>query len=321
MKPLSGSAGKGMIAALPLFAAALFAAVQTDHTITVPAPVQTIFFTPDSKSLVASCRDTHVHTYDVATGKAIGDAAQRGYLLSSGVLLQPSDDWKSFKIWDLAKERQRIAISAPVSMASLSNDQKQIAVSLETERSVRLLNAETGEQRRVMPDGVGGAAALVFSPDDSTLVSANYDNDIRIWKTKSGELVRKLENFTGAMFAGAFTPDGTQLVMGGLDETVYILDAKTYELKRSLKGHGETILALAMSPDGRTLVTGGFDVTAAKKPVKLVFWDLAAGKITRTVRAPHAVRRLTFSPDGNWLAMTTSGGREISLISAGVGGR
>ena len=119
------------------------------------------------------------------------------------------------------------------------------------------------------------------------------------------------------MFTSAFTPDGEELVMGGLDETVYILDGKTFAPKRTLKGHGETIAALAISPDGRTLVTGGFDVVTEANPVKLVFWDLASGTITRTVRAPHAVSALTFSPDGKWLAMTVVGGKEIGLFSLG----
>src|SRR5258708_39044913 len=103
--------------------------------------------------------------------------------------------------------------------------------------------------------------------------------------------------------------------MGGLDEKVYILDAKTFALKRTLKGHGEKIRALAISPDGRTLVTGGFDVITVNNPVKLVFWDLAAGTVTRSVRSPRAGTRLAFSPDGKWLAMASSGGQESSLLS------
>jgi WD40 repeat protein len=114
------------------------------------------------------------------------------------------------------------------------------------------------------------------------------------------------------MFAAEFTPDGKQLVLAGLDETVYIWDAKTFQLLRKLGGHGETISALAISPDGKTLVTGGFDVLTEKNPVKVLFWDLNSGRILRTVRAPHRVASLAFSPNGAWIAMA-AGENEIQL--------
>ena len=153
-------------------------------------------------------------------------------------------------------------------------------------------------------------------PDGELLVSANYDNDVRVWKTSSGELVKKVEDLTGAMFAGEFTPDGKQLVLAGLDETVYIWDAKTFQAARALKGHGETISALAISPDGKMMVTGGFDVVTTRNPVKVALWDLSSGKIVKTMRAPHRVVSLAFSPDGKWIAMT-SGEKEINLWKTG----
>jgi WD40 repeat protein len=82
---------------------------------------------------------------------------------------------------------------------------------------------------------------------------------------------------------------------------------------RQLKGHGETISALAISPDSKTLVTGGFDVITTQNPVKVVFWDLATGRIRRTARAPHRVMALAFSPDSKWAAMT-AGAKEIALL-------
>jgi Tol biopolymer transport system component len=103
--------------------------------------------------------------------------------------------------------------------------------------------------------------------------------------------------------------------MAGLDETVYIWDAKTFGAPKSMKGHGETISALAISPDGRTLVTGGFDVVTTRNPVKVAFWDMATGKIVRTVKSPHRVVSLAFSPDGKWVAMT-SGEKTIDLWKA-----
>lgn len=300
--------------AASLCAATLCAATTPDRTLLADAPVESVFFSPDSKTIAASS-NKHVRTWEVSSGKVLGDRPTGGLLLSANLLAERSADRKATFIWDLAADRRMYSINQPVSGAALSSDGKQLAISSEKERRLSLLDAETGTTRRQLADGVGGAASLAFSPDGSTVVSANEDNDVRVWRTNSGELVRRMEDFTGAMFAAAFTPDGRQLLMGGLDETVYIFDATTYTLQRKLTGHGETILALAISPDGRTLVTGGFDVFTEKNPVHLVFWDLAAGVVSRRVDAPHAITALTFAPDGHWLAMTTAGGKEISLFS------
>lgn len=302
---------------LLLTASAVFAAKAVERTLPADAVVESIFFLPDGKTIIATCADKHIRKWDVGSGKVIGDRTlpAGGYLLSSNVLAEFHDSSrKALRIWDLTAERQLQMVNGSRRETAISPDHKQLALASAQERSVSLVNLDTGTQRHMLADGIGGAATLVFSPDGATLVSANYDNDVRVWRTQSGELMRKVEDLTGAMFAAEFTPDGKQLVMGGLDETIYILDAKTFALTRTLKGHGETISALAVSPDGRTLVTGGFDVITTKNPVKLVFWDLATGVITRTVRAPHAVRALAFSPDGKMLAMTATGGKEISLF-------
>lgn len=299
---------------LALLAAAVLPATAQDQTLLADAPVGSVFFLPDGKEIVASW-DKHLRTWDVVSGKVINDRTLEPEVHPVSANLFIEFKKKGFQIWDLSSERHGKMINGTIDNAAISSDHKQMAVGSEKERSVRLLDVATGEQRRVLPDGLGGAASLAFSPDGATLVSGNYDNDVRIWKTRSGELVRKIEDLTGAMFASAFTPNGEELVMGGLDETVYILDGKTYALKRKLKGHGETIATLAISPDGRTLVTGGFDVVTTANPVKLVFWDLVSGSIARTARSPHAVSALAFSPDGKWLAMTAVGGKEIALFS------
>ena len=258
--------------------------------------------------------DKHLRTWEVGSGRVISDRTlePKNYLVDPNLVVQLKEG--GFQIWDLSADRHSKIINGTAENGAISSDHKLMAVSSEKDQAVRLLDLQTGELKRVLPDGLGGAATLAFSPDGATLVSANFDTDVRIWKTRSGELVRKIEDLTGAMFASAFTPNGEELVMGGLDETLYILDGKTYALKRTLKGHGETIAALAISPDGRTLVTGGFDVVATANPVKLVFWDLASGSIMPTARSPHAVSALTFSPDGKWLAMTAAGGKEITLF-------
>jgi WD40 repeat protein len=301
-----------------LLAGVLAAAVSmsaADRTLKSDGVPSAVYFSADGKTVSSNCRDGHVRIWDVASGNLIKDKTvpARTALIAPDVYAEQDSKNKTVRIWDLTADRQMQLINgAPTRRTAVSSDRKQLATASPEERSVRIWNVATGEQRQVLADGIGGASELVFSPDGETLVSANYDNDIRVWKTKSGEIVKKVEDLTGAMFAAEFTPDGKQLIMAGLDETVYIWDAKTFALDRKLKGHGETISALAISPDGRTLVTGGFDVVTSGNPVKVAFWDLASGKITRTVRAPHQVVSLAFSPDGKWVAMA-SGEKEISL--------
>ena len=285
-----------------------------DRTLAAAAIPGTLAFAHDGLTLSALCRDNIIRTWTVETGKLASEklVPPRSALLSAGRWAERVDK-ANVRVWDLTADRQiQILNGVAMNRAALSSDGKWLAAADTAGRRVEIREAATGKQRHVLADGIGGTAALRFSPDGGLLVSTNYDNDVRVWRTSSGELVKKMEDLTGAMFAAEFTPDGQRLVMAGLDETVYIWDAKTFALLKKLGGHGETISALAISPDSKTIVTGGFDVLAEKNPVKVVFWDLASGKILKTVRAPHRVASLAFSPDGKWVAMA-AGENEIGL--------
>ena len=301
-----------------LFLAALPLMAQSDRTLAVDEVPGGVFFSADGKTLVTACRDNQVRVFDVSTGKQVRARkyGAGGALLGANRLVERIDN-KGVQVWDLTEERMlQLLEGAPVrGRSALSRDGKLMAAADTDSRQVQMFDVASGKRQHALPDGLGGASELLFSPDGESLVAANYDNDIRIWKTRSGELVRKIEDMTGAMFTAQFTPDGKQLVMAGLDETVYVLDGATFQKLRSYKGHGETIAALAVSPDGKMIVTGGFDVSTTRNPVKVVFWDAASGKILKTVRAPHRVMSLAFSPDSQWVAMT-AGDKEISLFRA-----
>jgi WD40 repeat protein len=75
------------------------------------------------------------------------------------------------------------------------------------------------------------------------------------------------------------------------------------------------ISALSFSPDGRLLIAGGFDETTFRNPVKVQFWDVAAGSVVRTADSPHRVTAAVFSADGSWAA-TATGSKEVQVWKA-----
>jgi len=298
---------------------ALALAAQNSRTIAVDAVPGSLQFSAGGQTLSALARDNQLRTFDVATGKLLRAKKVNGgtVLAPGGRYLERGEDKKTVRVWDLTAERQLYLLSGVSDgRMALSPDGRTMATSRADDRQMRVIDTASGRQTHALPDGLGGSAALAFSPDGALLVGANYDTDVRVWKTASGELVKKIEELQGAMFAAEFSPDGRYLFMAGLDETVYVWNAKTFALERKLQGHGETISAMAVSPDGRTLVTGGFDVRTVNNPVKIAFWDLATGKMTRTENSPHRVVALTFSPDSQWVAMT-SGEKSITLWKLG----
>jgi WD40 repeat protein len=201
------------------------------------------------------------------------------FLLSPSLYAVIDEDNRTVAIWNLVgQSRVRLFKGVDPSTLAVSHDAKLLAISSGEAQTVEIWNLATGKQNQLVQDGAGGAARLVFSPNDQALVSANYDNDIRMWNTETGQLFARVGDPTGTMFGAEFTPDGKQLIVAGLDETVYIRDAKTLAVIRQLKGQGEAIARLAISPDGRTLVTSGRDPIDARNPAKVVIWDLPSGE-------------------------------------------
>ena len=113
-----------------------------------------------------------------------------------------------------------------------------------------------------------------------------------------------MEELPVATFALVFSPDGRYLAAAGVDRTIYLFDARSWQIARKLSGQPEMISALAFSPDGRLLASGGFSELTYENPVKVLLWDVASGKVARSVTAPHRVESVAFSPDGALLAVS-----------------
>lgn len=286
-----------------------------DRKITAESNVAPIAFSKDGKLLHGICTDHKVRTWDAATGKlhhafalTEGDAAP--CLEPDGLTTVAKDG--SLKRWDLTAgkvtktvapggERARRITVAPDQSFFGGAAPEMVGGSATT---VRVHDA-SGKERFKVPAGLGGIAAFAVSPDGKSIVASSYDADVRAWNSRNGELLRLIDELPVSMFTMKFSPDGKFLAAAGVDRTIYLYDTKTWRIARKLDGQPDMISALAYTPDGQTIVAGGFSAVTLKKPVKVLFWDVASGKPRRTVDAGQRVSDIAITPDGKTCAVST----------------
>ena len=286
-----------------------------DQVIQSESEVATVSFSADGNMLAGACRDAKVRLWDTQSGALKrtvpmekGDASVT--LPAASDLLAAVGTDGTLKVWDLqtgAVSRRLTGPTQRVRRLAFTPDRKLVAGSSHapgggSEELARLWDS-AGKERFAVRAGVGGTSAMALSPDGATLVAASYDTNVRAFSTRDGELVRLIEELPVAIFAMAFSPDGKYLAAGGVDRTVYLFDAKTWKVSQKLTGQPEMISALAFSPDSRMLVTGGFSEFTVKNPVKGLVWDIASGKVMRSVDASQRVESVAFSPNAKLVAV------------------
>ncbi len=178
--------------------------------------------------------------------------------------------------------------------------------------TIELRDAATLEPRQRLKGHTNALSALAFTPDSKTLASgAQDDTVIRLWDVGAARELRRLEGHTGWIRSLAFSPDGTILASGSSDKTVILWDVATGQPVRTLTGHTDFLGNIAFSPDGATLASVSRDGTAR-------LWEVATGTQRATfqytapenpaTKAPFWLTGVSFSPDGNRLAVGSVSG-------------
>ena len=165
------------------------------------------------------------------------------------------------------------------------------------DRTVRIWDAATGQERATLSGHAGRVAAVAVAPDGSWLASAGWDGTVRIWDAATRQERAVLTSHADTVAAVAVAPDGSWLASAGWDGTVRIWDAATGRERAVLSGHAGPVAAVAVAPDGSWLASaGGGDGTVR-------IWDVATGR-ERAVLTGHTstVAAVAVAPDGTWLA-------------------
>lgn len=274
---------------------------------------------PDGKTL-AEAGHRAVRFWDAATGhrlpSAQGALAEINTLVVSGdgkTLLTASrfEPEATVRLWDLTTGAQRSALQERPGgrTVALAPDGKSFAVGC-FQGNPTIADAATAKIIRKCEGKPGFVDLLVFTPDQKLLIGTGYDHPIlRMWDPATGkELLPlgRLPNVGGALWL-APTPDGKHLATGGMDRVIRLWDIAAGKEIRQFTGQEGSIWSLAFSPDGKVVAavtaTGRFNFHANGTDRAIRAWDVATGRILRTLQGPkEGSWSVAWSPDGRVLA-------------------
>ena len=143
----------------------------------------------------------------------------------------------------------------------------------------------------------GPLAALQFSPDSRTLVSASDDGRLKLWDIRTGRLIRTLAGHEGGVISMSVAPSGQVVASGGVDKVIRLWDLASGRLLKELTGHRDGVWGLAFSPDSKSLLSAGL-----MHPI--IHWDVTTGARLRTYDKDQKFP-VVFSPDGKQFASDT----------------
>ncbi len=119
--------------------------------------------------------------------------------------------------------------SAFVNSVAFSHDGRMVASgSLDT--TVRLWDAQSGENRRTWMGHTGNVHAVAFSPDGKWVASGGQDTTVCLWNTQTGAAGRILRH-TAQVRAVAFTRDGSSVVSGA-GSSLHVWNLVMFSAKR-----------------------------------------------------------------------------------------
>jgi len=272
------------------------------------APVTSVAYSPDGKTVVLGGEKDVVRLWEVATGKdRLKLAGHKGRvwavaLTPDGKTVATGGEDGVICLWDALNGKRLHTLNGhfdEVRSLAFSPDGLTL-VSGSQDKRVRLWDVAAGKEVKELQGHRSWVQAVAFSPDGKTVLSGSRDETTRLWDVATGKEVHVMPSTDSQVWSVAYSPDGKTLASGGGDHQVHLWDAATGKEKRKLSGHADRVWALAFSDDGKILASGGEDK-------HLHLWELASGNSISQQPFSRAVLAVAFAPQGHTL---TTGGEE-----------
>jgi uncharacterized delta-60 repeat protein len=229
---------------------------------------------------------------------------------SDGLIVASGDTSGTVRVWERSTRRLLHEFHGEnyyVDSLAVSPDGKVLASGANSgvKGEVVLWDLSTGKPRAKFDLSPARYCVIVaFSPDGKHVAASNY-HGFGLWEVSTGRRIAYYSSEAFQVLSLAFAPDGNTIAMGNDDrnDTVRLWDPHTGIERSRLSGHSNHVWCVAYSPDGRTLASGSEDNS-------VLLWDVASGRLQKTLPHSFMVESVAVSSDGKTL-LSTSRSKEL----------
>mgnify|MGYP001264933902 CR=1 FL=1 len=274
--------------------------------------VTSVVFSPDGSRLASSSDDKTIQLWDSESGESLHSLEGRtsyggfnkiAFSPDGGMLASGSSD-NTVKLWDSTSGELLFTLKGhknSVYGVAFSPDGRFLA-SGSYDRTIRLWDAESGALRKILEGDLNGHEnSITFSLDGRWLALGSFNGNIKLLDIETGVLEKNLNDY-GCGFGVTsviFSPYGSRLVSGCRNGTIKLWDTENGSLRKTLEEHANRVTSIAISPDWSVMASGSWDNHT-------MLWDIERNVLLKTLELTGYVLGVAFSPDGRWLALSTS---------------
>ncbi len=235
--------------------------------------VESLAFSPDSKTLAFGMHDGTIQLHQVKDGNLCCPLLNEHSKAVNSIVFSPDGE----------------------TLISAGDD-----------RTVYFWQVATGALEGILEKDIGRVWDIAFSPDGEILCLGSVDGIIRLLQVHDMNISHTLAEHNQSVWNVCFSPDGSTLASASSDSTARVWDTESGNVLFTLKAHKRPVNSIAYSPDGTILASGSKDKT-------LCFWKTDNGNLLHTIPDFKGdVTSVDFSPDGTAIT-SVSNNRIVQL--------
>ena len=251
------------------------------------APVNCILIQESLQTIFSVSDDGNLHAWDINTGKITATYSSGKPIKSLSI----SSDLSKIAIGSSSVEildRNSLDVLKTVSETlktsfyyalAFGNTEAILAFGGKKTTNVTIVNIEDG---KLLKKFKSKSNSLMFSEDDTQLISAGVSGKIKKWNWNTSLPSLKAYSLPARRIFDSYTSvavnkNGTLIAAGNQNNQVEIYSLKNGKTKYILKAHQEKVNALAFSNNGNYLATAGNDHIIA-------LWDISTGHLINSLK-------------------------------------